>query len=172
LHPTSHDGQPRLDPPPLAGQHPGRSTCSRRLEIEHRAMSRKRIVTPQKSPPAIGPYSHAVRCGEFLFCSGQIPVDPANPNLAIAGDIRTQTTRVLENIKILLEDQGLTFAQVVKSTVFLTSLDDFAAMNEVYARYFSADYPARSTVQVAALPRSARVEIEVIAHYSSAGDSL
>jgi 2-iminobutanoate/2-iminopropanoate deaminase len=127
-------------------------------------MATKVIIQPSKSPAAVGPYSHAVRCGDLLFCSGQIPLDPATGRLA-ADDIRAQTERVLENIKAILNDQGLDFAQVVKATVFMTHLGDFAAMNEVYARYFTADYPARSTVQVAALPRGAHVEIEVVAHY-------
>ena len=87
----------------------------------------------------------------------------------MAGDIKAQTERVLENVKILLQDQGLEFVHVVKTTVFLTNLADFAAMNEVYGRYFTADFPARSTVQVAALPRGAQVEIEVVAGYERAG---
>jgi 2-iminobutanoate/2-iminopropanoate deaminase len=127
-------------------------------------MARKQIIKPAKSAPAVGPYNHAVRVGELLFCAGQIPLDPATQNL-VGGDVRLQTERVLENIKLILEDQQLTFANVVKSTVFLTSLADFAAMNEVYARYFTGDYPARSTVQVSALPKGANVEIEVIAHF-------
>jgi 2-iminobutanoate/2-iminopropanoate deaminase len=101
--------------------------------------------------------------GNLLFCSGQIPLD-ARGNL-VSGDIRAQTERVLENVKAILDDQKLTFANVVKSTVFMTNLGEFVAMNEVYARYFTGDFPARSTVQVAALPRGANVEIEVVAHY-------
>ena len=127
-------------------------------------MPKKIIIKPAKSAPAVGPYNHAVRVGDLLFCSGQIPLDPATGNL-VAGDIKPQAERVLENIKVILEDQKLTFANVVKSTVFLTNMADFAGMNEVYARYFTADFPARSTVQVAALPKGAIVEIEVIAHY-------
>ena len=123
----------------------------------------REIVDAAAAPPAIGPYSHAVRAGQLLFCSGQIPVLPESGQIAGA-DTRTQTERVLENIKIILNDQNLDFSHVVKSTVFLTDLADFAAMNEVYARYFTADFPARSTVQVAALPRGAKVEIEVVAH--------
>ena len=122
------------------------------------------IIQPAQAAPPVGPYSHAVRAGDLLFCSGQIPLDPATGNM-VAGDVRAQTERVLENVRILLEDQGLSFPRVIKSTVYLTNLADFAAMNEVYARYFSKDFPARSTVQVAALPRGAAVEIEVIAHY-------
>jgi 2-iminobutanoate/2-iminopropanoate deaminase len=127
-------------------------------------MPKKIIIKPAKSAPAVGPYNHAVRLGDLLFCAGQIPLDPATGNL-VTGDIKVQTERVLENVKTILDDQNLTFANVVKSTVFLTSLADFAAMNEVYAKYFTADYPARSTVQVAALPKAANVEIEVIAHF-------
>jgi 2-iminobutanoate/2-iminopropanoate deaminase len=123
----------------------------------------KTIIKPPKSAPAVGPYNHAVRIGDLLFCAGQIPLDPATGNL-VAGDIKAQTERVLENVKTILDDQGLTFANVVKSTVFLTNLADFAGMNEVYAKYFTHDFPARSTIQVAALPRAASVEIEVIAH--------
>jgi 2-iminobutanoate/2-iminopropanoate deaminase len=127
-------------------------------------MPKKTIIKPTKAAPAVGPYNHAVRIGDLLFCSGQIPLDPATGNL-VAGDIQVQTQRVLENIKIILEDQRLTLANVVKTTVFLTNLADFGGMNEVYAKYFSSDFPARSTVQVAALPKGATVEIEVIAHF-------
>ena len=126
-------------------------------------MATKTIIKPAKSPTAVGPYNHAVRVGDLLFCSGQIPLDPATGQL-VPGDIRAQTERVLENVQAILADQKLTFAHVVKATVFMTNLGDFAAMNEVYARYFTADFPARSTVQVAALPKGAAVEIEVVAH--------
>src|SRR5207249_1405415 len=105
-----------------------------------------------------------VRVGDLLFCAGQIPLDPATGNL-VSGGIQAQTERVLENVKTILEDQKLTLANVVKSTVFLTNLADFTGMNDVYAKYFTADFPARSTIQVAALPKGASVEIEVIAHY-------
>ena len=125
---------------------------------------KKIVIKPAKSAPAVGPYNHAVRVGDLLFCAGQIPLDPATGNL-VPGDIKAQTERVLDNVKLILEDQHLTFGQVVKSTVFLTNLADFAAMNEVYAKYFTSDFPARSTVQVAALPKGANVEIEVIAHF-------
>jgi len=127
-------------------------------------MPKKIVVKPAKSAPAVGPYNHAVRVGDLLFCAGQIPLDPATGNL-VAGDIKAQADRVLQNVKAILDDQDLTFANVVKSTVFLTNLADFAGMNEVYAKYFTGDFPARSTVQVAALPKGASVEIEVIAHY-------
>jgi len=129
-------------------------------------MPKKIIIKPAKSAPAVGPYNHAVRVGDLLFCSGQIPLDPASGTL-VSGDIKAQAERVLENVKAILEDQKLTFANVVKSTVFLTSMADFAAMNEVYAKYFTADFPARSTVQVAGLPKGASVEIEVIAHFDA-----
>ena len=127
-------------------------------------MPKKTIIKPAKSAPAVGPYNHAVRIGDLLFCAGQIPIDPATGNL-VSGDIKAQAERVLENVKVILEDQQLTFANVVKSTVFLTNLADFAGMNEVYAKYFTADFPARSTIQVAGLPKGANVEIEVMAHY-------
>jgi 2-iminobutanoate/2-iminopropanoate deaminase len=127
-------------------------------------MPKKTIIKPAKAAPAVGPYNHAVRVGDLLFCSGQIPLDPASGTL-VSGDIKAQTERVLENVKLILADQNLTFANVVKSTVFLTSLADFAGMNEVYAKYFTTDFPARSTVQVAGLPKGANVEIEVIAHF-------
>lgn len=124
----------------------------------------KHIIKPAKSAPALGPYNHAVRIGDLLFCAGQIPLDPASGNL-VTGDIKAQTQQVLQNVKTILADQNLTFSNVVKSTVFMTNLADFAGMNEVYAQHFTSDFPARSTVQVAALPRGASVEIEVIAHY-------
>jgi len=127
-------------------------------------MAMKTIIKPAKSAPAVGPYNHAVRIGDLLFCAGQIPLDPATGNL-VSGDIKTQAERVLQNVQAILEDQKLTFANVVKSTVFLTDLANFAGMNEVYAKYFTADFPARSTLQVAALPKGASVEIEVIAHF-------
>src|SRR3954467_13466633 len=129
-----------------------------------KSMATKTIIKPAKAAPAVGPYNHAVRIGDLLFCAGQIPLDPASGNL-VAGDIKAQTERVLENIKVILEDQKLSFGNVVKTTVFLTNLADFAGMNELYAKYFTGDFPARSTIQVAALPRGAIVEIEVIAHF-------
>ena len=128
------------------------------------AMPKKTIIKPAKSAPAVGPYNHAVRVGDLLFCAGQIPLDPATGNL-VSGDIKAQAERVLQNVKAILDDQKLAFANVVKSTVFLTDLADFAGMNEVYAKYLMADFPARSTIEVAALPKGANVEIEVIAHY-------
>jgi 2-iminobutanoate/2-iminopropanoate deaminase len=123
----------------------------------------KTIIKPATSPAPVGPYNHAVRVDDLLFCSGQIPLK-ADGSL-VTGDVRAQTEQVLENVKAILSDQKLTFENVVKTTVFLTNLGDFAVMNEIYARYFTANQPARSTIQVAALPRGASVEIEVIAHY-------
>jgi 2-iminobutanoate/2-iminopropanoate deaminase len=127
-------------------------------------MPKKTIVKPAKSPAAVGPYNHAVRVGDLMFCAGQIPIDPATGNL-VSGDIQAQTERVLQNVKAILDDQKLTFANVVKCTVFMTNLADFGGMNEIYAKYFTGDFPARSTVQVAALPKGANVEIEVVAHF-------
>lgn len=132
------------------------------IDVRLTTLIMKRIVRPSQAAPPAGPYSHAVRTGNLLFCAGQIPVDPATGNL-VAGDIRAQTERVLQNIRLILESEGLSFDHVVKTTVFLVDLNDFAAMNEVYARHFTKDFPARSTIQVAALPRGARVEIEAIA---------
>src|SRR5512135_1342544 len=109
-------------------------------------MPKKIVIKPTKSAPAVGPYNHAVRIGDLLFCAGQIPLDPASGQV-VAGDIKAQTERVLENVKTILEDQHLGFSNVVKTTVFLTNLADFGAMNEVYAKYFTTDFPARSTVQ-------------------------
>ena len=102
-------------------------------------MPKKIIIKPAKSPAAVGPYNHAVRIGDLLFCAGQIPIDPATGNL-ISGDIKAQTTRVLQNVKAILDDQKLTFANVVKSTVFMTNLADFAGMNEIY-------YPSISHIE-------------------------
>jgi 2-iminobutanoate/2-iminopropanoate deaminase len=110
----------------------------------------------------VGPYSQAVWAGDLLYCAGQIPLDPSTGNL-VAGGIVEQTERVLANIKALLESQSLSFANVVKTTVFLQDMGHFAAMNEVYARSFSSAPPARSTVEVARLPKDALVEIEVVA---------
>ena len=123
---------------------------------------KRQIVATDAAPKAIGPYSQAVWAGDTLFCAGQIPLDPATGNL-IAGGIAEQTTRVLENINGLLTSQGLSFGNVVKATVFLADMNHFAGMNDVYAKYFPASPPARSTVQVARLPKDALVEIEVIA---------
>jgi 2-iminobutanoate/2-iminopropanoate deaminase len=122
----------------------------------------KKIIASDKAPAAIGPYSQAVRAGGFLFCSGQIPLDPATGQL-IAGGIAEQTERVMENLGEVLKSAGIGFVQVVKSTIYLIDLADFAVVNEVYGRYFAAEPPARATVEVKGLPRGAAVEIEVVA---------
>ena len=125
----------------------------------------KEAVATASAPGAIGPYSQAIRVGEMLFTSGQIPTNPATGTL-VEGGIAEQTTQVCENLKAVLAAAGVGFAEVVKTTVFLKDMKDFAAMNEVYARYFSGEgfaAPARSTVQVAALPREALVEIDCVA---------
>jgi 2-iminobutanoate/2-iminopropanoate deaminase len=122
----------------------------------------KQAITSPTAAPAIGPYSPALRVGNLLFLSGQIPLDPASGQL-VEGDIRAQTTRVLENIGELLKAGGAGFGQVVRTTIFLADLGDFATVNEIYATYFSEPYPARATVQVARLPRDVRVEIDAIA---------
>jgi 2-iminobutanoate/2-iminopropanoate deaminase len=122
----------------------------------------KKIISTAEAPAAIGPYSQAVRSGRFLFCSGQIPLDPKSGKI-VPGDIAAQTQRVLNNIRALLKTEGLTFDKVIKTTIFLTNLSDFQTVNEVYASYFKGQPPARSTVQVSALPMGANVEIEVIA---------
>jgi 2-iminobutanoate/2-iminopropanoate deaminase len=124
----------------------------------------KTIVKPSGVAPAVGPYNLGVRAGDLLFCAGQIPIVPETGQLADGG-IKAQTAQVLENIRAILKDQGLSPAHVVKATVFMVDLGGFADMNEVYGRFFACDFPARTTVQVAALPRGAQVEIEVIAHY-------
>ncbi|HZT76715.1 MAG TPA: RidA family protein [Vicinamibacterales bacterium] len=122
----------------------------------------KSAISSPGAPKAIGPYSPAVKAGPMVFLSGQVPMDPATGNLS-EGDIAAQTRRVFDNLGALLTAAGLTFAHVVRATVFLADMNDFAAMNQVYATYFSEPYPARSTVQVARLPKDARVEIDLIA---------
>lgn len=125
----------------------------------------KTAISTKDAPAAIGPYSQAVRVGDTLYTSGQIPIDPATGDL-VSGDITEQTTRVLENLKAVLGEAGVDFTHVIKTTVFLKDMKDFAAMNAIYARYFAPEGvvpPARSTVQVAALPKDALVEIECIA---------
>lgn len=121
-----------------------------------------RIVNTPNAPKAVGPYSQAVRSGSLLFTSGQVPLDPQTGKLE-TGPIDAQTRRVMDNLQAILKEAGVTFSDVVKSTVYLADLSDFAAMNAVYAAYFSSDPPARSTVQVAALPLGARIEIEMVA---------
>ncbi len=122
----------------------------------------KRIIATDAAPKAVGPYSQAVALGDLLFCAGQIPLDPVTGEIT-GTDVTAQTERVCENIKAVLAANEMTFVNVVKTTVYLTTMDDFAAMNAVYARHFQEPFPARSTVAVAGLPRAARVEIEVTA---------
>jgi 2-iminobutanoate/2-iminopropanoate deaminase len=125
----------------------------------------KQTIASPDAPKAIGPYSPAVRAGQLLFVSGQVPLDPATGNM-VDGDIALQTRRVLDNIGALLKAGGLAFGDVVRSTIFLADRNDFTAVNEIYATYFSAPFPARATVQVARLPKDARVEIDIIASYT------
>jgi 2-iminobutanoate/2-iminopropanoate deaminase len=122
----------------------------------------KEVIATDRGPKAIGPYSQAVRANGFVFVSGQIPLDPATQQL-VGGGIEAQAVRVMENLKGILEASGSSLDRVVRATVFLADMGEFAAVNEVYARYFSAHPPARSTVQVSRLPRDVRVEIDVIA---------
>ncbi|MBV9405718.1 MAG: RidA family protein [Acidobacteriaceae bacterium] len=122
----------------------------------------KEIITAPNAPKAAGPYSTAVRQNGLVFLSGQIPLDPASGQL-VTGSIEEQTTRVLENLKAVLDAAGLSLGDVVKTTVFLKDMSNFSRMNETYARYFGTNPPARSTVEVARLPRDVQVEIEAIA---------
>lgn len=122
----------------------------------------KTVISTAAAPAAIGPYSQAIRTGNLLFISGQIPLDPTTGQL-LEGDIRVQTRQVLKNLAAILEAAGSGFARVVKTTVYLRDLSEFTAMNEVYAEFFGDQPPARATVQVARLPRDAAVEIEVVA---------
>jgi 2-iminobutanoate/2-iminopropanoate deaminase len=124
----------------------------------------KTPVSTADAPKAQGPYSQAVRAGGLLFLAGQIPLDPVTGDL-VAGDVVAQARRVLDNIGAVLKAGGLSFADVVRTTVFLADLEDFAAMNQVYGTYFMEPYPARATVQVARLPRDVRIEIDAIAAY-------
>lgn len=122
----------------------------------------RQVIASDAAPKAIGPYSQAIRSAGLLFLAGQIPLDPATMQI-IEGDIAKQTERVLENVKAILAAAGSSLDRVVKTTVFLKDMNEFAAMNEVYGRYFPQNPPARSTVEAARLPRDARIEIEVIA---------
>jgi 2-iminobutanoate/2-iminopropanoate deaminase len=119
-------------------------------------------IKTDRAPEAIGPYSQAIKANGFIFASGQIPLDPATMQI-VAGGIEEQTGRVLENLKAVLEAAGSSLDHVVKTTVYLADMSEFAAMNEIYARYFGARKPARATVQVARLPRDAMIEIDVVA---------
>jgi len=120
-------------------------------------------LTTKAAPAAIGPYSQAIRAGGFLFVSGQIPLDPATTTI-VAGTIGEQTHRVLQNLGAILQSAGVSFDRVVKTTVYLADMAEFAAMNEVYATYFPAPAPARATIQAARLPRDVKVEIDLIAY--------
>jgi 2-iminobutanoate/2-iminopropanoate deaminase len=122
----------------------------------------KEVIATKSAPGAIGPYSQAIKAGDLVFVSGQIPLDPATGQM-IEGDVVAQTERVMKNLEAILEAAGCTFADVVRSTIYLADLGDFARVNEVYGKRFPSNPPARATVQVAALPRAARVEIDVIA---------
>ena len=123
----------------------------------------KGIVSTTNAPAAVGPYSQAVKAGQFLFCSGQIPIDPATGQF-VPGGVTEQAKQVLNNVKAVLEAAGYSLADVIKATVFATDMGAFPAVNEVYARFFTSEPPARSFVEVSALPKSALVEIEVIAY--------
>ncbi|HEY2102274.1 MAG TPA: RidA family protein [Chthoniobacterales bacterium] len=128
----------------------------------------KKIISTTEAPAAVGPYSQAIRAGNLIFCSGQIPLDPKSGKI-VEGDITAQARRVMENITAVLRAEGMTFENIVKTTMFLTDLGDFQTVNELYGSYFKSDPPARSTVQVSALPKGANVEIEVIAIANTTG---
>ena len=122
----------------------------------------KKVISTVKAPAAIGPYNQAIQVGNLVYTSGQIPIDPAT-GVFVAGGIKEQTRQSLTNVKAILEEAGLTMGNVVKTTVFLTDMNDFADMNAVYAEFFAEPYPARSAVAVKTLPKGALVEIEVVA---------
>ncbi len=129
-------------------------------------MIKKAVNGVTGAPAAVGPYSQAIKVGQFLFTSGQIGLDPASGQM-VGNDVKSQAKRAMENVKAVLASQGLDFGNIVKSLVFLTDINDFAAFNEVYATYFKDEPPARSCVAAAALPKGAKVEIEVVAAYPS-----
>ncbi|ABW19283.1 RidA family protein [Alkaliphilus oremlandii] len=122
------------------------------------------VVNTKKSPAAIGPYSQAIKTGDLLFISGQLPMDPETMSI-ISGSVKDQTVKAIENLKAILEEAGLTLNNVVKTTVFIKDMNDFADINEIYASYFVENKPARACVEVARLPKDARVEIEAIATF-------
>ena len=124
---------------------------------------KKKIIATPKAPAAIGPYSQAIRIGEFLYTSGQISLDPETMEM-ITGDIEVETEKVLKNIEAILKEDGLNLNNIIKTTVYLTDLSEFARMNQVYENFFTDTKPARACVQVAALPKGAKVEIDVVAH--------
>ena len=140
--------------------------CTRAPTVYSRGM--KKIISTSEAPAALGPYSQAVRVGSTIYCAGQIPLDPKSGEI-VSGGIDVQTRRVLDNITAVLKAEGLTFDHIVKTTIFLMDLGDFQKMNEIYGSYFKQAPPARSTVQVAGLPKGARVEIEVIAVANASG---
>ncbi|MCG0276529.1 MAG: RidA family protein [Thermosediminibacteraceae bacterium] len=123
----------------------------------------KKVIKTDMAPKAIGPYSQAVMVGDFLFASGQIAINPATGEI-VEGGIEAQTRQVMENVKNILQAAGMDFSNVVKTTVFITNMDDFAKVNEIYATYFGENPPARSCVEVSKLPKGALIEVEVIAH--------
>ncbi|UYL08185.1 RidA family protein [Bdellovibrio sp. SKB1291214] len=123
----------------------------------------KKVIHTDNAPKAVGPYSQAVAVGDFLFCSGQISIDPKT-NEVFTGDIKTQTEMVMKNVEAVLAANNMNFSNVVKTTIFLTNMADFATVNEIYAKAFTQAPPARSTVAVAALPKGVNVEVEVLAH--------
>lgn len=122
----------------------------------------KQIIKSPRAPKPAGPYSVGVKSGPFLFISGQIPLDPAT-NALVKGDLRAQTKRVLENIRLILEDNGLTVQDVVRTTIYLRDMNEFPTVNEVYKEYFTSDFPARATVEVSRLPKDADIEIDATA---------
>lgn len=123
----------------------------------------KKIILTQDAPAPVGPYSQAVQMGDFLFCSGQISIDPKT-NEVFTGDIKKQTEMVMKNIEAVLKAADMNFQNIFKTTIFLTNMSDFATVNEIYGQYFKQNPPARSTIAVAALPKGVNVEVEVIAH--------
>lgn len=123
---------------------------------------KKVIISTEEAPSAIGPYSQAVKAGHFLFVSGQLPINPETGDL-VGGSIKEKTGMVIENIKVILEKAGADLDSVVKTTIYLTDMSDFSAVNSIYTRYFGNSLPARSTMQVAALPKGAEIEMEVVA---------
>ena len=155
---SDQNGAPH--PRPLPAGERGRSEGG--IQLEEDVNMKKKVIHTEMAPKAIGPYSQAIQAGDFLFLSGQLPLEPASGEM-VKGDIRQQTQRVLENIKGVLESQNLGLKDVVKVTVFLKDMGNFSQMNEVYATYFPASPPARSTVEISGLARGAGIEIEAIA---------
>lgn len=131
----------------------------------------KKIISTSDAPAALGPYSQAVRVGSTIYCAGQVPLDPKSGQI-VSGGVDVQTRRVMDNVTAVLKAEGLTTDNVVKTTIFLMDLNDFQTVNEIYGSYFKSAPPARSTVQVAGLPKGARVEIEVIAVANGGGGGV